>query len=588
MDKEKKGLSFKSYFALVGLAISMIFSIWGTFAGIVLYFCRKLLYISDIDGYNRIMITAVFGGCLVFCCWWWSLFSYNLFDVVVSGFWYELHTIQGWLGTHQYSGYGFLVYLKHYTHLFCFSMFFFPIYFFWLNELTKDKVLEAIKKSKKKEKADKKEISPKKVKEETKKGFAWVLSTGLPFNIVVSDFKQNGIFFGTTGAGKTVTIFGVTVLFLSKKMPLIFIDGKGDDNNLKDENGEIVHSEDKKYKILEKLAKKTGQKLYTWNCGNFDKWDFLAVGTPSEIKDKIIGLGIGADSSASEFYSDNDDVLLLVIIMLLNELGEKITIPNILELCDLNSIKEVAKDKAIKDETKQKIKLINHIKQEHISGLKNKLLKLYMSDFYKYLDGGFNLREVIQNNDIVYFSLPNVTSKKSAEMLGQLAINDYKTCIQFNHTKKPVGLILDEFAVFCGEQAIELVTQTRSMGGHTLMAAQDVSNLAKKTSWEYVGTMINNCNLLLVQRLNNSDDREFLGKQFGTYSAFDTTLQIGQDSLGDAKSTTGAGSVRNVNKFRVHPDDIANLKTGQGYIKKTMGDKFVHSQKIQINNNLNL
>ena len=39
MSKQKKDeLDFKSWLALVGIAISMIFSIWGTFAGIVLYF----------------------------------------------------------------------------------------------------------------------------------------------------------------------------------------------------------------------------------------------------------------------------------------------------------------------------------------------------------------------------------------------------------------------------------------------------------------------------------------------------------------------------------------------------------------------
>ena len=53
---------------------------------------------------------------------------------------------------------------------------------------------------------------------------------------------------------------------------MIFVDGKGDDNNLKDKYGNIVHSENKKYKKLEKIAQKVGKKLYTWNCGNFDKW----------------------------------------------------------------------------------------------------------------------------------------------------------------------------------------------------------------------------------------------------------------------------------------------------------------------------
>ncbi len=585
MSKQKKDeFDFKSWLALVGIAISMIFSIWGTFAGIVLYFCRRLLYFSDLRWHNRIIITAVFGGFLIFCSWWWSLFSSNFLDVLIDGFWYELYTIQGWLGTQQYSSYGFTGYLKHYTHLFCFSMFFFPLYFSWINDLFVNPYKEQLKRAKKAQHMKEKEVKESKVKKGAKESLAYEVATGKPFNLELSDFAENFFLFGTTGAGKTVTLFNLIGFLLEKDLPLIFVDGKGDDNNLKDKYGNIVHSENKKYKKLEKIAQKVGKKLYTWNCGNFDKWDFLAVGSLSELKDKIIGLGLGADSSATEYYRDNDDVLLLVILNALKEMGERVTIDNIIQLCDLENLKELSRFKDVPEVVKQKVKLISHMKEKDINGLKNKLLKMYLSDFYQYLDGGFNLKNVIQNGDMVYISLPNVTSKKSAEMLGQMAINDYKTCLQYNHSQKPVAFVLDEFTVFCGEQSIELATQTRSIGSHTILATQDVSGLVNRVGEHYVNQMINNSNFLMVQKLNGASEREFLSKQFGTSKAFKVTAQIDTNTT---SSNTGMGSVREVEEFRVHPNDIDRLQKGQAYIRKKV-EPYIFEKKIKINNNLDL
>lgn len=454
---------------------------------------------------------------------------------------------------------------------------------FWYKELTKDPYKETVKRAQKAQHIQKKEVKENRVSKTVKDSLAYEVLTGKSFDLKLSDFAENFFLFGATGSGKTVTLFNLINFLIKEHMPLIFVYGKGDDNNFKDEQGNIVHGANKKYKKLEKIAKKIGKNLYTWNCGNFDKWDFLAVGSPSELKDKIIGLGLSADSSSTEYYSDNKDVLL-VILYALKEIGGKVTISNIIELCDLENLKELTRCEDVTKIVKQKIKLIKHMKEKDINGLKNKLLKIFMSDFYQYLDGGFNLREVIKNDDIAYISLSNITSKKSAEMLGQMAINDYKTCLQYNHSQKPIAFVLDEFTVFCGKQSIELATQTRSMGNHTILAMQDVSGLVNKVGEHYVNQMINNSNFIMVQKLNEASERKFLSKRFGTAKTYKVTTQI---DTGSSNNSIGMGSVREVDEFRVHPNDIDKLQKGQAYIRRKV-EPYIYSKKIKINNNLNL
>jgi len=461
---------------------------------------------------------------------------------------------------------------------------------FWFKEMTRNKLLDDMKRDRYEQKAKEKEVNPKKVGEVAQNSFGYMMATGKPFDIDFEELNQNAFLFGTTGAGKTVTLFGIANLFISANYPLIFIDGKGDDNNLRGEDGQIIYNERAKYQVLKKMAQKTGKKVFTFNCGDFSSYDFLTDGTPSEITSRIVCLGMGSDSSASEFYTDNDENVLSIIVMILLELGDPITIETVLDLCDVETIKEVSSNLDNKRIAKA-VSYSQHIETKFISGLKNKLLKIYLCDLYEHLDGagrGFRLKDVIENNDIAYFSLENLSSPRLAEMMAQLIINDFKSCIKYNINRKPIGLILDEFSVYAGEQAVATATQTRGMGGHTIIASQDVSGIEKKTSKAFVDNMLNNCNFLLVQGMTGTYDREALSKEFGTFNTFDVTSQIGgQDNNGGVTDVTGKGSVRSIEKPRVNPNDIMKLKAGQGFVKRRTGNKeHLYGVKIAINNQL--
>jgi conjugal transfer pilus assembly protein TraD len=560
----------------------------GIFLGFIFFYLRKIVFVGEFERTNQIIFSLIMLFFMVASIEWILLLGYkNYFINYFNVFTY----IQSEYIT-QYRDFNYSI--KQYffdTWLFsagfgCFC----ALFIFWYKELTKNKLVEEIKKNKAEEKALNNEVSGRRILEKAKQSFGYMMATGKPFDVGFDELNQNAFLFGTTGAGKTVTLFGIADLFISANYPLVFIDGKGDDNNFRAEDGSIIYNEKAKYETLKRMAQKTGKKVFTFNCGDFASYDFLSDGTPSEITSRIVCLGMGSDTSAAEYYTDIDQNILSIIVMILIELGDSITIEAVLELCDVETIKEVSSNLENKRITKA-VSYSQHIETKSIAGLKNKLLKIYLCDLYEFLDGekhGFRLRDVIENNDIAYFSLENLSSPRLAEMMAQLIINDFKSCIKYNINRKPIGLILDEFSVYAGEQAVATATQTRGMGGHTIIASQDVSGIEKKTSKSFVDNMLNNCNFLLVQGMTGTYDRELLAKEFGTYDTFDVTTQIGsQDREGGATDITGMGSVRSIEKPRVNPNDIMKLKAGQGFVKRRTGNiEHLYGAKIAINNKL--
>ena len=73
--------------------------------------------------------------------------------------------------------------------------------------------------------------------------------------------------------------------------------------------------------------------------------------------------------------------------------------------------------------------------------------------------------------------------------------------------------------------------------------------------------IIQNCNSLILQRQNDHKDAEELSKLCGTRESQEYTSQEMQGG------ETGAGSWRMTQQFKVHPDYIKTLKTGQAYVK---------------------
>ena len=68
----------------------------------------------------------------------------------------------------------------------------------------------------------------------------------------------------------------------------------------------------------------------------------------------------------------------------------------------------------------------------------------------------------------------------------------------------------------------------------------------------------------VVLRMSDPDSIEFCAKMFGTKKGQEVTAQI-KDDFFFGKEETGLGTSKEVEEFIVHPRDIRELDTGNGY-----------------------
>lgn len=372
--------------------------------------------------------------------------------------------------------------------------------------------------------------------------------TGKP--VVIPDKHINSVLLilGTTGSGKTITIRNFYNRAVNKKNPIIYVDGKPDDDNIK---------------WLIKRAEVNNVPFYGFNCGNFCHYNPLASGGYTELKDKIICL---KDEWASEYYRSIAEDYLQTTCEVLLKANITLTLPTLIEYFDFNKLITLARE--IKEQKLMiRVQNISNYDLKDLTGLNAHLNILVHSELGQYFSCDdphhphFSLQKIIDENAVVYFALPALSYPSFAKVLGKLIINDIKSVInRLNNTKKKVFTIFDEFSIFAGDQVLNLVNMGRGKGVHAIFGTQGLADLEKEVVLKK--QILNSINTLICHRINDTDSAEEIANWIGTRDKFTVTAQLGING-----SLSGLGSVRQNKKYLIHPDNIKqDLDTGIAFM----------------------
>lgn len=407
---------------------------------------------------------------------------------------------------------------------------------------------------------------------------------------------------GTTGSGKTNTLYLFIINALYNRKPVIYIDGKGDFSNI----GRF-----KRFAKNAEVVTMDGQTGY----------NPFSSGTPTELTDKIISMFDWSEEhyklGAARF------IQLLLRYFELCKIDKNLV--NIIKYCDLKAVKNhyvsqntgaigaggpapglnnlvpdpngaafslanIGKN-AVGDnltpatgilsaEADEILSAFENIDSKAISGIQSRLASLAEGDLRGLFTNKYSvdLNKIIENGQSVLFSLDSLRYPEQSRALGRLIVNDLKACVSAHQRRGggAVGVFIDEFNVFASHEIVDVINKSRSAGFEAVLSFQSLSDIDKLDSGEALRRqIIQNCNTLICQLQNDSYDAEELSGLFGTFESVQETLQV--DEHGD---TTGVGSLRKVREFLVHPDDIKRLGVGQAFIKiANMG-----MAKIQIAN----
>ncbi|MGW1627077.1 hypothetical protein [Streptomyces sp. NPDC002172] len=223
-----------------------------------------------------------------------------------------------------------------------------------------------------------------------------------------------------------------------------------------------------------------------------------------------------------------------------------------------------------------------------IPGLATRIRNLVSGDAGRVLvetPDGVDLYESVKKGDIVLFSLAANTDARAARQVGNLfltdlgAVGDRLLAENFGENGGLFIAGVDEFSGLGGSTMTGLFQRLRAAGGGLFVCTQDLADLAD-VSDAFLNAVLTNTNVLILHRTKASAEQ--VAELLGTYEGWEETLQV-QDDIGVLGSTTagsGVGSLRQVDRFKVHPNQLRELGVGEAII--AVGHPDDTSQTVQM------
>lgn len=264
-------------------------------------------------------------------------------------------------------------------------------------------------------------------------------------------------------------------------------------------------------------------------------YSFLNFGTPTELRDKLIA----ATTWDNSYYKKLAETKLLSILN---------TNPK--------TILEIVK--AIPD-------------SEAYSGLRADIFNLYQSplkDSFEHPNAS-TLLDFYSNKSILFISLDVLSFPITSRSLGRILLNDLKTLINHiqakiqNDSRTPTTIVIDEFVSFASLEFIDLLNKARSAKVQVIMATQSVSDFEVHDK-NLLPQIVDSTSNKIILRLSDPKSIEYCSKLVGTTTEEKMTKQVTTNNL--FNHATGAGSLREVEKFIIAPKDIRRLGSLEGYL----------------------
>ena len=178
------------------------------------------------------------------------------------------------------------------------------------------------------------------------------------------------------------------------------------------------------------------------------------------------------------------------------------------------------------------------------------------------------------------FLLDSSAYKSDTEKMAKLIINDINS--SFSELGKPIKsyCIFDEFASYASSNLADTITLMRSKGLHAIIGTQSFVTVSLKSeeTKRIAEELKSCCNTYLCLAINNEQDAEMMSMVYNTQDAFEITTQT-DVSVG---GMTGMGSAKLIKAFNVHPQQLKNLSTGEGYLYRKVAK--LKPVKIKVKN----
>jgi len=354
---------------------------------------------------------------------------------------------------------------------------------------------------------------------------------------------------GSTGSGKSVLLFNIFKQDVERGMAVIFIDAKGDIENL----GRV--------KEIVRGAGREKDLLYFLLHDESNTYNPLVLGNATQLKDKII-----SSIRWSEVYYQR--VSENILQLLFSAVKKILTLKNLYDiLSEPEKIYDFSDDI---EASREYIEFVSVHKKEKTT-LTAEIGLIVFSDFYKKLDvvkPDINFFECINNNKVVYFGIDVQSYQETSRRIGRMITEDINTTSGIIQTqikereRRYVSVIIDEFQAFGTENFINCLSRGRSSGFMITIAHQSLADL-EMIKKNFSKQVIDNTYTKIVLPINDPETIQTIADMIGTQKELEETVEViySRGSYGDR------GTLKLVDEYIIHPNDIRRLRIGEAVYK---------------------
>ena len=364
---------------------------------------------------------------------------------------------------------------------------------------------------------------------------------------------------GAAGAGKTVTMTGVAVHGVEHGMGAVLVNPKGDPQMLE-------HARD--------VAEREGRPFVHWTPEGSVVFNPYAHGSETEIADKLLA----GEQWSEPHYLRQAQRYIGHVVRVLRQAQIVVSLQSVVRCLDLYELEAVVRglpEQQVGQVTAY-LKSLSAAQQAGLSGVRDRLAVMAESDVGQWLDpetegvASFDLRQMIEQRAIVYFSLESDRRPLLAHMLGAAIVQDLQSTVAaFQGRPIPTVVVIDEFSALAAEQVARLFGRARAAGMSLVLGTQELADLRVPGRQQLLEQVMGNLTGLIAHRQVVPDSATLIADVAGTRGAWSTTRHS------DGKGTRSRGR-----EYTVHPDEIKSLPRGHAVVIVPTGKRPVRIAKI--------
>lgn len=401
-----------------------------------------------------------------------------------------------------------------------------------------------------------------------------------PVTLDATAFRTHGVVIGPTGVGKTQAleriIYGFTGAPAARDLhlPAVIVDMKADPDLAA---------------TLAAIAAQSGRQFHHVTVdATGSAYNPLAGLTADEMADALYETLFAADKSINMHYATLSRRLLQQACRVCVDLADarvarvgggtwQISLDDVADLLSVNTLRSVTPlvSPAVAASLTRYLGDLEAANNEgDVGDVRDRVAVIVDTAAGRALDAsGFTMEQAIRAGDIVCMSLDAAGAPQTARTIGTLAVQDL--CATFGRLARDGWgkthmclTVLDEFSALGTPRVADLYARARSAGGAVLLATQDLDADLEAVSPQFATSVRTNANVWLVLRQTRGEAADAIARDIGSRLAWKETLQIEDDwdALGGLHAASGVGSLREVDEFILHPNDIKSLPQGGAYL----------------------